>query len=465
MSRRQQYRRGRSPHPGVKLKARELAGRIAYRAIYVDPDSERDVYETLEEKDARTIETRKAWAIDKSKDLAKRRQQLDDGAPRASGKKISEAIGAYFEAHPQLRPRTVATYRNATNKFEAWAERAKVASVDELTRARLLDFRKHLITQPKHASVKNGKRGEMTTTSETRGAVVINQELRSVGTVLRYLYELDLFARLDFDDLRRGLKKLKAAIDPPEFLSTAECGQLMRAAIAHDAATFVETRAEHAGDGRKSIGTTRRHPPIAPFTATVLLSGMRVGEALALRWSYLVLDTVDADGKLDGEIRLPSEVTKTKQGRKVRLGVCPLLRELLAHMQTSAGDNEFVFGGDSELARDVVEAARKRLIKNYGAPRSMSWQKLRSTCATVSSNAQSIWGDSAAFASAKRLGHSIVVAESRYTGQTSVARAARTLEAAMGIEAELAKLLPTPKRSRSAEGSRIRSKPRRQTAA
>lgn len=436
-----QYRRGRSPHAGVKLKARQRMSGTVYRAIYVDPDSEREVYETLTPQDARTMETRRAWAIDKSKQLARRRSELETGAPRAKGMSLKDAIDAYYEAHPQLRPRTVKTYRNATDKLQAWAAKSGVKSADDLTRAKLLDFRKRLITQPKHASRKNGKRGEALPATETRGAVVVNQELRSVGTVLRYLYELDLLAHVGFDDLRRGLKMLKAGTDAPDFLTPAECAQLLRAALKHDAETFTETRAEHVGEGRERIGTTNRYPAIAPFVATVLLTGMRVGEALALRWSYIDLDTVDVDGQAAGELRLPSEATKTKQGRRVALDVCPQLRELLAAMKERAGDAAYVFGGDAAHERDVIEAARKRLIASYEAPPKFTWQLLRSTCATVSCNAPSLWGAAAVFVSSKRLGQSVVICEKRYAGQLAVSRTARTLEAAMTVEPELRQLV------------------------
>ena len=59
----------------------------------------------------------------------------------------------------------------------------------------------------------------------------------------------------------------------------------------------------------------------------------------------------------------------------------------------------------------------------------------------MQTNAPALFGDAAAWASAKRLGHSVVVAERRYSGVFDVAHDARTLEEAMGVTHELARVV------------------------
>lgn len=73
-------------------------------------------------------------------------------------------------------------------------------------------------------------------------------------------------------------------------------------------------------------------------------------------------------------------------------------------------------------------------MAEHDARKHLTWQLLRSTCSTYLTNAPSIAGAAAVFVSAKRCGHSVMVAKKHYAGLVSVSREARTLEAAMGIE-------------------------------
>jgi hypothetical protein len=103
------------------------------------------------------------------------------------------------------------------------------------------------------------------------------RELRAARTVLGYLAELDLLPKVREGELRRALKKVDAALKQPTFLRPAEIATLLQAALAHDAEVFDETRAEHRGEGER--GSTERYEPVAPFVATLLLTGMRLGES------------------------------------------------------------------------------------------------------------------------------------------------------------------------------------------
>jgi integrase len=423
-------RRTRTPHPGVKLKKRTLqSGATAWRALYEDPDTGRPTYVTLDALALPSLEARRAWAVSKSKVIARRRMELESGAARKTGVTLTNAIERYFAAHPHLRSRTKTIYRTATNKLIAWAEGEGIESGDELTRARLVSFRERLASAPKRVPAKEGMRGRFRTSAAARSPASVNQDLRAVRTVLGYLHDLDLLPKLSSDDLRRALKMMKAAQEAPEFLSVEACQRLVQAALLHDAAVFQETREEHAGLRRP--GTTARHSAVAPFLTTVLLTGMRLGEALALKWSDVDLGARDADGETVGEIRLRALATKTSRARTISLDVSPAVRKLLTALKQSRV-GPYVFGEGDALSRDLVESTRERLLGRYDAP-TFSWQMLRSTCATVQCNAPSLFGAAAAFMSAKRLGHSVVVSERRYAGQVAVSKSARTLEAAMGI--------------------------------
>jgi integrase len=140
---------------------------------------------------------------------------------------------------------------------------------------------------------------------------------------------------VDSDALADILKALPVAHEQPEYLAPAALGKLLQAALRHDAATFAETRAEHAGLHPR--GSTRRYAPIAPFVAFVLLTGCRRGEALGLTWTDVDLEGRDAQGRTVGEIKLRAEHTKTHRARTIGLEVSPALRALLAALKLRAG--------------------------------------------------------------------------------------------------------------------------------
>jgi integrase len=276
----------------------------------------------------------------------------------------------------------------------------------------------------------------MKATDKPRSAHTINRELRSARTVLGYLRRLGLLPRLSADELTEGLKRMQASHDAAHFLRPAEIGALLEAAIKHDAVTFDATREEHArGAGRagRPPGATARHPAIAPFIACVLLTGMRFGEALDLTWGQVDLDALEHDGNAVGEIHLTS-ATKTKHARTIGLEVSPALRDALKAMRPKDAADR-VWG----ITEGEANAAMRRLISDFGAPAGAGWQALRRTCGSFLTNAPGIFGAASAYRSARQLGHSIAVAEKHYLGLIrGIPRDARTLEAAMQIEGQLA---------------------------
>lgn len=434
-SRRRKARRTRSPHPGIVL-IRPDAEHAYWRARYVDPDTGKTVKAKLDPLALRTAEAREDWAKRKAKELARRRMELETGAPRATGTALETAIARYYEAHKQLRTKTLTGYKAATDKLLSWASKHGVRSADDITRPMLMTFREALLSETKRVAASKGKRGARRETRQRRSAHSINRELRGVRVVLGYLAELDLLPKVREGDLRRALKKLPTGSDEAAFLRPPEIAALLEAALAHDANMFRETRAEHAGDG--SPGSTARFETVAPFVAVLLLSGMRLGEAIDLTWGQVDLQALGHDGSPVGDIRLTS-ATKTKRARVVDMAVSPLLRDLLTALRESKPKKTGrVFDA---ITYDAAGAIAKRLRARFEAPDAFGWQVLRSTCATFLSNAPGIFGAASAYRSARQLGHSVAVAERHYLGLLKLPPTARTLEAAMSVEALLARVI------------------------
>jgi integrase len=433
-------RRAHSPHPGVVLIPPDASGgHTSWRARFVDPDTQKMKKVRLDPVDVTSAEARREWAIRKSKALAKRRTDIELGAPKATGTALAEATGRFFKANSRLRPGTLALYRMIEDRLLAWATAEGIKSADDLTRGKLAEYRNYLADAPRLVHATGEGRKAMRTAAQPRSGHTINSDLRKTGTILRYLIEIDLLPKVSELDLRRSLKKVQVTHERVEYLRSEELQKLLEAAQRHDADTYKATRTEHAGE--REAGTTRRYDPIAPFVAYVMLTGCRLGEALSVEWRNVDLNALDHGGNKVGEIHLEGKAVKTKRARTIDLAVSPALRTLLAAMRVKSGGKGSVFG----IAEGAADAAAKRLRKEYGAPESFTWQALRRTCGTYLTNAPGIFGAASAYRSAKQLGHSVAVAEKHYLGLVrGIPATARTLEAAMQVEKQLAQMICSP---------------------
>ncbi len=415
--------RKRSPHPGIVL-LKPSGRRVSWRARYEDPDSGKLTFESLDPTALRTTEARRDWAIRRAKSLSQRRLELEGGAAKKTGTLLGDGIQSYFDAHKSLRERTIQDYKSCTAEFAGWALAAGVATLDHVNKAQLLNFRDATINAP-HTTAK-GK--------EVRSAFTVNRILRGTSIVLRWLQERGKLPACSTDDLRSGLKRVRASVDRIAFLGRGEVATVLRVCLEHDRDTYALTRAEHRGDG--TPGSTPRYEVVSPFVLLLLLTGLRFSEGLGLRWSDVDLEALGHDGGPTGELYLEAGKVKTKKGRAVSFDVSPIVRDLLLTLREHrSGERVFHW-----LNRPLLEAARKRL-KTRGAP-NFDWQELRSTCGTFMTNAPGIFGSASAFHSAKRLGHSVSVAEKHYVGTVKgISHASRTIEGAMGIESEAAEVV------------------------
>ncbi|MEZ6184734.1 MAG: tyrosine-type recombinase/integrase [Planctomycetota bacterium] len=234
--------------------------------------------------------------------------------------------------------------------------------------------------------------------------------------------------RLTQDDLTDQLRAIKEERPRPAFLKPQEIKRLLAAAVRHDAETYALTRAEKADGLGAGEGITRKHDSVLPLVVLRLLTGARLEELLSLRWEHVDLER--------GVIEFNAEHVKTGEDREVWLDKTPALARLLAALKLrSAGP--FVIGGQAGWTRATATKARKRLTDRFGAPE-FNWSQrsgrtpaLRSTCATYSVNAAGVWGEASIYVAARRLGHSIRVAERRYQRRHRVSHEATTLEEAM----------------------------------
>ena len=416
-------KRNRSPHPGVVLIEAGY-GHTRWRARFRDPDLGRVVKVTLEDHDARSGPTRRAWAIKKSAALAKRRSEIDLGGTRATGETgWNAAWERYKKAHRHLAPGTIDRYRLTGEAIETWAKTVGIGSPDRLTKGALMQLREYLL--------------DMSLARRADGSgVTRNNYLKAASVLLRYYRRAQLTPFIDSDAISDACKTI--GTDRPEI-------PIYRQPMIRELLTTA-LKADALPNAKFQIG---------PMLAVHLLSGARPAEVISVEWHEIDFDAVDDGGRVVGAIRLPPKKTKTKTGRTIGLEVSPLLRALLLALR-ARNDHGRVF----PLKRDQLRYATE-WFREQGAPEAFLWKTCRKTCGTFLANAPGIYGAAATLHTAKQLGHTVTVAERHYLNMVrGIPRDVTTLEAAMGcadlIEQVIARLsLPaatSPRTGRASAG-------------
>src|SRR6188768_4024115 len=194
----------RSAHPGVVLVP-PRDRHPSWTARCEDPDTGKRVFIRLDPMGAgRNAQTRRLWAVEKSRQIAKRKYELASGAPRATGTTVRDAVDRYFKDSHRLREQTLKTYRKGTDRFLAWCEANRIQLADDLKLAQLVAFRAALSSAPKREPFIGSKRGGKRELETARTASAVNVDIRSIKAVLRYLRSIGLTPRLSRDDIADG---------------------------------------------------------------------------------------------------------------------------------------------------------------------------------------------------------------------------------------------------------------------
>lgn len=431
----------KASHEWVRLVTRKRpSGGTVHYARWTDPDTGRSHDTNLDKLDVTNSRARTKWMKAKSKALADRRRELEKGAPIRTQTLVAKAVEKFLARQETTkRPNTVKAYRKGSRKFSEWAKATGLKHVEQLTLPRLSDFHQWLASSTRMKAKPGGRLGQKVFTQEKRSPSGINSDLTTIRAMLSDWRRLGLTPNLTRDNVRDALPRLPVDRAKAPILEREEIAQLLRAAIAHDAATFKLSRAEKESNQVKywngEEGSTFKHEcRIAPLLVVALLTGARIGELLALEWGQV---------KVTGSPRLTVAATgtKTRTERAVSLSESPGLIPLFESIRPEAADStDLVF----PISYDLLCSTRERLIRVYGAP-AFVWSKthhgtptLRATCGTYLTCSPSIYGAASAYLSASRLGHSIKTAERHYLGRVDVPVGVQTLEGAMGIREQVA---------------------------
>jgi integrase len=371
-----------SAHPGVVLLKPD--DRHGWRARFDDPNTLRETKVTLLPIDARTAETRKAWAVTKSEQLQRKASDRDLGITPIEDTVISTAKDDWL-ASTVRHPQTQRAYAAGVNQFVSYLSKT-IRLTREITVGHLTRYRSWCELSTRRLPVKGGKRGARAARSkdDIRSKESVNLDLKVAGMFLRWARKA-AGVLLSRDDITDGLPLFKIKRKRKSFLDIEAISVLLTLAREHE-------------------------PLFYSAIVAMLLTGLRRKELVLFEWS----DVDDGD-----RIRLRAEHAKGGIEREVELSVA---KNALPRRPANANGRVFPFSRDQ--IRDALERLRDR------DPRlaKLTSHHLRRTCATFFTCTITPWRAAAS------LGHDVTILKKHYAGLVRIEPEIRTLEAAMEIE-------------------------------
>lgn len=362
--------RKRSPHPGIVILKPQAASRRPALIRWRDPVTGKFRTEKLPELPKSQL---RSWLRRRSYELEGQRLTAPARPRLERGLSTEQMFDLYF-GEVRIADSTADAYRRARDRALSWPDLPKQAS--ELTLASLRGLRAWL------------NRPDLTPAS-------VNFYLRQLGAVLRHSRLAGRVPGLSAENIKDGLKTFSGEAEKKKPLTLDQIRQLVLALNG-----FIG----EAGDQAAEAPALFRG-----LVLTILLSGMRLGEARALE---------RADVQPD-HIWLPKHKTKTRRARRVGFAESPSLVKVLEAMPA---------GGWGFTENQAYYQASLTSVGFH-----WTFQQLRVTCGSYLTCAPSIYGGASAYMSAARLGHSVTIAERHYVNAVSVPASAKTLEEAYGI--------------------------------
>lgn len=316
--------------------------------------------------------------------------------------------------------KTCISYNQAWKFFKRWFERCGPTVPLGLNKDHLRDFvrflRQHRITRrlaPASLPAQPRPLSPHSIAGHARHLrAILNFGRKSLGCI-----------RLDAESVSAGLVTGKLPRLMPVALRPEQLRSILRAAAAHD----------------KSSGEL-----MFPFLAFLMISGARRGEALALRFEPSTTGAAESWLDLDrGMVVIWGN--KTARQRVLPLTTRPQLgRVLKALLDNRNQATEYVFAGGAlppGNAGDMLGTAFKTALEDIKKSSGVRFRlnDFRSTCATAIANSNVLGGN--LYTLAGELGPAVEVLQKHYASHVAITpeiAAAKTVEAALGIEADVA---------------------------
>lgn len=425
-------------HPGVSVFRRK--GVRTLIAVWEDPYTETRKQESLTERGFRSKAEAEPYLIEKSRWLRDERERLRLENKRPSIRATwPDILAAYLEQYRESKGERAATQRDYDlQTFRAWLSTAgRTCRVGaDMNRRALISIHDFLAILKKQRPVK-GERGAYEQTQEPATAATKNSRRATIIAMLNWARRRE-YVRVTSDDFRDCIPKFRQPKTLPTWLTSAELKSLVDAAVAFDQKRCIAGRHDKSAYKRQvRVHRGRsRFKPLTPLMLVLMLTGMRLGEALHLRW-----ENVDFQARTLRVTSDPSTgwTVKTKHDRGITFADSPALERLLTGLRLRRGGSRYVIGGDKDgEPRSFSRPAWNRVVRAADVP-SAPPKLLRSTFATALGSATN---GPTPYILARRMGHRVEVAERHYVG-LSHSRTGDTVEEWLEVAIEIGHALDT----------------------
>lgn len=418
----------KTKHPGVSCFKR----RESLVAQWRNPETGLYESESLTAKGFRSKSEAQMWLKDKSAELKRVKVILEMGLEKELPVSVPHlGLAAVIERY--LEDYGVDRDANLTKKQRerlkalidfARARRLHRASASELKPNHLAEFRDYL----KRLRKKVAKGKGHAKTSQPLKAGARNSYLASARAFFNWA-RLRGYLTLTGDDVSDRLYSFKSPRKLPVALRARELRALIVAASAHDSESFHGSRDDKSSyyTGEPSPKASPKFQPMLPLLLLLILTGMRRGEALHLKWSDVDFDekrlTVRDDEGSGHKV-------KTRMERSIPLTDSPALVRLLTILALRRGQNRYVIAGKSpDTPKNFRAPAWKRMVGGADCEH-VTPKDLRSTFSTYAASA--IRGPQPLYLAA-RMGHALEVAHRHYVA-IGERRDGDTVEEWLGIK-------------------------------
>ncbi|MBZ0135015.1 MAG: tyrosine-type recombinase/integrase [Planctomycetes bacterium] len=343
---------------------------------------------------------------------------------------LSEVVELYLEDYAVNRlPGLVKRQRERLKAFIDYARNAELYRLPgpQFRPVRITEFRDHLSRLNKVVS--KGKKKVRTRELLSGGAK--NSYLRTTRAFLSWARMRD-HMQLSRDDIADRLPSFRTERKLPKALDASQLVALMKAAIELDGQLNHGSRKDKSAyyTGKPSASASSTYEPLAPMLLTLILTGMRRGEVLHLKWSDVDLDAKRIFVRNDDAQK---HKVKTRRERCIPLDDSPALLQLLSAMAVRRGRSKYVIAGRTpSQPKNFKYQAWERMTKKAKCT-GVSPKDLRSTFSTCA--AAAIRGPQPLYLAA-RMGHALEVAHRHYVA-LGVRRDGDLVEQWLGVEQEV----------------------------
>ena len=414
--------------------------RNSWYAFYYDHGQSKPLRRSCESMGARTKEERKALL--KRLLVQDKEGALDSirggGVQTAYDTKLIDSLNSYLKdvaarvaakkANPSadgLKESSAIEVERTVRWFIEWLEsrgRTKLTTAG-LSANILKSFLRTLATEKSH----HGKR------EIDRSAATLNKHRRNLSSALHWIKELRPKQIPDFDNLATALKAQRVQPPEPESFSPDEMRRFFLALWEREQPGFRKMVSDKRRGAWLQTAQATCETPQSRVFLLLALTGMRLGEALELKWSDIDLQRG----------RITVQAIKTGRRRVLPLtgapegDVAPTLLETLKHWKLQAGEREFVLphSKPTEDKPSPLPVFDRRAWESLGRElglRRLTPQTLRQNmCSYLSSIGVP------ATVAAMWLGHSVKVAERFYRAQVLDRQHGESVEEAMGLDTSI----------------------------